>query len=329
MVSSQHVINRAVSSVKWSALKEIVSRFVSPLVTIILARLLTPEDFGVVAVAMIAISFSGMFWEAGLGRALIQTKEEASSAANIVFWSNLILSVLTYVIIFFLSPWLAIFFKCPAAENVLKVLGIMMPLNAITIVQQSLLQKQINFKELFWIKFISVFIPGLFSIPLAFWGWGVWALVAGTLAGSAANCILLWIRNPWRPTFTYNWKAAKKLLIFGAWVFGESLAAWFFVWGDNLIIGKFLRIEDLGVYRLAFTISVTIYATGLNPVINVLYPAFSSLQDDPENLKAVFHKTNWSIFLIAIIRKQVDKFRICSWCNRIYAWYYLDSRRQP
>ena len=285
---------------KWSALMEVVSRTAQPIIFVVLARLLTPNDFGVVATAMIAISFSQMFWDAGLSKALIQTKAAPEEAAHVVFWTNVVLGLLIYLLLFLAAPAIALFFKSPASGPVLRVLGIQIVIASFTSVQQALFVRDLDFRGLFWIKLFTAFIPALFSIPLALCGYGVWALVAGSLVGQAINLYLLWRKSNWIPQLRYDWVMARSLFGFGFWVLLESLGAWLIVWGDNLIVGRFLGVHDLGVYRTGWMLVTIIFGLVLNPFLPVLYPTFSRLQDDLPALKHTFHRVNRVVFALAL-----------------------------
>lgn len=287
-------------SLKWSALMEIVSRTAQPLIFIILARLLTPDDFGVLATAMIAISFSQMFWDAGLSKALIQMKESPEEAGHVVFWTNICLGLLIYIILFAMAPAIALFFKSPASALVLRVLGFQIIIASMTSVQQALFVRDLDFRGLFWIKLLTAFVPGLFSIPLALYGYGVWALVAGSLAGQVINLWLIWKKSTWRPRFRYDAVMARSLFSFGSWVLLEGFGAWLIVWGDNLIVGRFLGIHDLGVYRTGCMLVTIIFGLLLNPFLPVLYPTFSRLQDDLSGLKNTFERVNRVVLALAL-----------------------------
>lgn len=299
-MSSESIADKATRSVKWSALMEIVSRTASPIILVILARLLTPSDFGVVTTAMIAISFSQMFWDAGLSKTLIQTKEAPGEAAHVVFWTNIVLGVLIYLVLFISAPAVALFFNSSASGPVLRVLGLQIIIASLTSVQQALFVRDLDFRGLFWINLFTAFIPGFFSIPLAYYDYGVWALVAGSLAGQALNCGLLWKRSAWRPKLIYDRVLAKKLFSFGFWVLLESFGIWLIIWGDNLIVGRFLGVHDLGVYRTGWMIVTILFGLTLNPFLPVLYPTFSRLQDDLPALKNAFKRANRFIFALAM-----------------------------
>lgn len=299
-IKNESVTAKATRSVKWSALTEIVSRTASPITFVIIARLLTPADFGVLATGMIVISFAQVFWDAGLSKALIQTQEVPEEAAHVVFWTNIFLSIPIYLLLFVSAPAIALFFNSVASGPVLRVLGLQIVIASLSSVQQALFVRELNFQHLFWIKLSTAFVPGLCSIPLAFFGFGVWALVAGSLAGQIINCWLLWWKSTWRPKFIYNKEMVRKLSAFGFWVFAESVGGWLMMWGDNVIIGKFLGINDLGVYRTGWMLVIILFGLILSPFLAVLYPVFSRLQDDREGLAAAFHRANRIIIAITL-----------------------------
>lgn len=296
----ESVIQQAASAVKWSTLMEVVARIASPIVFLILARLLTLEDFGVVSVATIVISFSQLFWDAGLGKALVQTQETIEKAANVVFWTNLVLGILIYIVLFLVAPWLAVFFNSPASMPVLRVLGLQVVIASLASVPWALFVRDLAFQSLFWVKLVTAFVPGFFSIPLAFCGYGVWALVAGSIAGSLLNLALLWAKSPWRPRWRFDLYSAQALSSFGIWVVLEGLGAWFFSWGDNLLVGKLIGIEGLGIYSIARNINSIIFGLLLNPFFPILYPTFSRLRNDAQTLKETFHKTNMVVISLAL-----------------------------
>jgi PST family polysaccharide transporter len=251
------------------------------------------------ATAMIVISFAQMFWDAGVGKTLIQINENYEDAAHVVFWTSVLMSIFIYLILFLAAPWLAIFFNSPNSATVLQVLGLQIVIASLSTTQQALLTRDFDFRRLFWIKMATAFISGLFSIPLALYGHGVWALVAGTLSGQILNLILLWYYSAWQPKMFYNIKIARKILRFGIWVFAESFGGWLIIWGDSLIVGHFLGVHDLGIYRTGWMLVTIIFGLVLNPLLPKIYSALSRLQDDQPNLIGVFNKTNRIIMALA------------------------------
>jgi O-antigen/teichoic acid export membrane protein len=297
---SHNITRKSIASVKWSVLTEVVSRVVSPFTFVILARILAPEDFGIIAIAQIAISFCYLFWDAGLEKALIQTREPLEKAANVVFWINIALGLLLYVVLFVSAPLLAIFFNTPAAGVVLQVLGLQIIISSLSTVQQALLLRDLNFKLLFWARLATAAIPALVSIPLAYLGYGVWALVASSLAGAFINLLILWIRSSWRPQFCFDMSIAKKMANFGSWIVLDSLIGWFISQGDAVVVGRFLGIRDLGLYRTGRNIVDILFGLTMNPIHSILYPSFSALQGDKEALQVFLHKANRIIMSLTL-----------------------------
>jgi PST family polysaccharide transporter len=189
-----------VHAVKWSFLAELVSKAITLIVFIVLARLLTPEDFGVMSAALMVIAFSQILWEAGMGKALIQRQTDIEDAANVAFWINLGLGVLIAGLLFWGAQPIALtFFQDARVTPVLQIMTLQVLLGALSSVQTALLQKEMDFKKLFWVRMATVALPGFASIPLAWGGMGYWALVAGTLTGQAVQVMMLWRMSEWRP----------------------------------------------------------------------------------------------------------------------------------
>lgn len=285
---------------KWTVLTEIVSRAVSPLTFVILARILAPRDFGVVAVAQIAITFCALFWDAGLEKALIQTKEPLEKAANVVFWINVVLGLAIYCVLFVIAPSLAVFFHCPGSGSVLRILGLQIIIGSLTTVQRALFLRDLNFKKIFWAKLATAAIPAIVSIPLAFMGYGIWALVASSLAASVMNLAILWFNSSWRPRCCFDAALARGMANFGIWIVLDSFSGWFMSQGDSLVIGRFLGVRSLGFYRTGRNIIDIVFGLILNPFYPILYPAFSALHGDNDALRSFLHKANRIIMSLTL-----------------------------
>ena len=291
---------KVVSAAKWSAFAEIASKGITPIIFIVLAWILTPKDFGLVAIATMVISFSQIFWDAGLSKALIQRQGDVEKTANIVFWTNMVLGVVIYGLLFLSAGFIAHLFKEPLAEAVIKVQGLQIILASLFSIQTALFQKELNFKKLFYVRLLTSVLPGFASIPFALWGFGYWALVVGSLVGAFGQLILLWLISSWRPQLKYDTQIAKQLFRFGLWVTGEGLLGWVFVWGDALIVGAYLGTEDLGLYRTGITFVLMFYTVIFTPLSPVLFSALSRLQNDREKLNSVISKVTLISILVSI-----------------------------
>jgi O-antigen/teichoic acid export membrane protein len=291
---------KALHAFKWSVLGEVASRAIGPLVFLVMARLLVPVDFGVVAAATVIISFSQVFSDAGLAKALIQRQERTEESANVVFWLNLGIGLLVVAILQFAAPQIAGFFHDQRITPVVRVLSLQILLAAFSSVHTALLQKGLNFKQLFWVRLVTTGVPGLASIPLAMYGMGYWALVAGTLSGQVVQSIMLWNRSPWRPHWGLDRVLAGELIAFGKWAMLSGLLGWFYGWMDAIIVGHYLGSHDMGLYRTGNTFVTMIFGVIFSPLLPVLYSLFSRAQDDHPKLRAALVKVTHAIALIAI-----------------------------
>ena len=288
-------------ALKWSFLSELASKLLQPIVFIVLARLLTPEDFGVMSAALMVVAFSQIFWEAGMGKALIQRQTDIQDAANVAFWVNLALAMIIIGLLYIAaSPIALTFFQDDRVTTVIQVMTLQVFLGALGSVQTALLQKELGFKKLFWVRFATVSLPGLASIPLAWQGMGYWALVAGTLTGQAAQVIMLWRMSPWRPNWSFPIPIAREMGRFGAWVGLSGLLAWFYLWMDSLVMGMYLGSHDLGLYRTGNQFSAMIFALLFVPITPVLYSHLARMNGDRERIKMAAEKVIQVLILIAV-----------------------------
>lgn len=275
-MSRQHMMLHAF---KWSALGEIAARTVAPLSFLLLARLLLPEDFGVAAAGTIVISFSQIFSDAGLGSALIQKQDSHSKFANAAFWLNLALSITIAIVLVATAPLIAVLFEQPKVAVVIQVLATRIPLAGLCSVHSALLQKNFDFRPLFWTRLGSAIVTALVSISLALMGAGYWALVIGAVAGQLAQVVALWWLSPWRPSRCFDIAVAGQLLSFGMWLTAEGILGWFYVWADSLMVGAALGTRTLGIYHTGNTLVLLVFSALMAPLQPILFSAFSRLKD--------------------------------------------------
>lgn len=292
-------------SLFWSALGKFGPQIITPLISIYIARLLSPEIYGLVAIANIVVSFVSIFMVSGFFTALIQkegNKSEIYQSANFVFSLNLIFSILLFSIIFFSSESLASFFNEPEAKNVIKVLAVIIIIGAFGRTQDALLQKTMDFKSLFIRQIVPIFSLLIVTLPMAKLGYGVWALITGQIISQIMASIILWIKSEWKPKLNLNYKENKDILGFGFWLIIEAFLAWVLIQGDGLIVGKFLSTSELGLYRKAFSFDDKILGFVVVPIIPVFYAKFCSLKN-AEAIKEYYMKLKGyvSLFIFPLI----------------------------
>lgn len=275
-----------IHALKWSFLSELAAKSFQPLTFLILAHLLTPEDFGVMSAALMVIAFSQIFWDAGMGKALIQRQTDIEAAADAAFWVNITLGILIAGLLYILAQPIALtFFQDNRVTAVLQVMTMQVMLGALSSVQTALLQKEMGFRKLFWVRLATVSLPGLASIPLAWSGMGYWALVAGTLTGQTVQTTMLWRMSHWRPRGTFQPKLAKEMGRFGIWVGMTGLLAWFYIWADSLIVGMYLGSHELGLYQTGSQFAAMIFAVLLGPIAPVFYSHLSRMGADRDRIR--------------------------------------------
>lgn len=262
-------------------------QFISNLV---LSRLLMPDDFGTVGILIIFTSLSFVLIDSGLSSALIQQKSISEEDKSTVFFTNLALAILVYVVIFSFAPLIANYFHNPEITSLLRVIEIMVVIDAFAAIQSTSLIREMDFKTLSIYKLISIAIAVTVSIFLACAGMGVWALVVQYLIFSLSRALLLWLRTKWRPVITFSKESFKSLFGFGSKLLMSQSIATMYDQLQSVLIGRHFSAKDLGYYtqaRLLMQIPVDSLARVVN---DVSFPAYSKIQNEREQLKGMVRK---------------------------------------
>jgi len=285
---THQIKEQASRSVKWAYLADLLPKCIQPLVLVVLANLLTPADYGIVGVSVAVVALAGMFQTMGLSQALIQRQDNLHEAANVAFWSNLTLGLLTAGLLVVMAPLLAGLFGDSRLINVLRLQSISVFVCSLGSVQYALLRRDFRFKRLTWLALTSSLCPLIVALPLAVAGAGYWALVLSYVVGRCLETILLWSFSPYRPSWKYDWHVARGLLVFGGWVAVEGLQSWGLLHGDNLVVAGFLGTERAGRYILSFNIVSLVIGMLVGPLSGVAYSAFSRLRGRVQEFRQAF-----------------------------------------
>lgn len=286
--SGGQIFQKTARGIFWNFIAYALSKGVVLVTTSILARLLSKDDFGVVALAVIAINYLSVVKDLGLGTALIQRRENVKEAANTVFTLNLIFGLLLSAILIPLAPWIAAYFQTPVVTPVLRWLGLTFFISAFGSVHVVWLMRELDYRRKLIPDMGSTLIKGIVSIGLALGGYGVWALVIGQLSGVLSSVILFWVIVPWRPRLTLDSKVTKALLTFGSSIIISDILS---VSIDNLsyiIIGRLYGAVQLGIYTLAYRLPEMLLIGNLWIMASVTFPAFANIQNDSANLRRGF-----------------------------------------
>lgn len=282
----------------WSFIENFSKHGLHFLIGIILARLLTPADYGIIGICTVFIAIGNTFVEGGFGVALIRKKDCSDEDYNTVFLFNLIVAFFFYLILFFTSPHIAEFFNNSEITNVIRVLSLGLIFGSLSIIQRTILTKEINFKVQTKTTAFSLFISGMIGISLAFLGYGVWSLVFQSLIYSILNSFSLWVLNSWRPKFIFSKSSFKELFGFGSNLLITDLINTIYKNIYYVVIGKFFSAASLGFFTRAETTVSLLTNNITNTVKRVSYPVLAKLQDDDDGLKKMYKKLVKNTMLI-------------------------------
>lgn len=282
----------------WSVSERLSLQVVHTLISIVLARLLDPSEFGLIGMLVIFTSIAQSILDSGFGSALIQKKDATDIDSSSIFYFNLLIGIVLASILFFSAPFIAQFYEQPILTSLTRVLSLNMVINAFSLVQLSLLRKAMAFKKQFTVSIISVFISGICGILAAYNGLGVWSLVIQTLSNSISQATLLWIINKWRPTRQFSLNSLKTMYSFGSKLLIAGLIETIFKNIYQTFIGKNYSAQALGYYSRATTMESAASVATSMALGQVIFPAFSPYQDDDETLRKVHSATiKMSMFL--------------------------------
>lgn len=294
----------AVKNVSWASSGMLATKLVRTASTLLLARLLAPESFGLIAVAGLVVDLLNRFKEFGFGAAFIQKTyadaTEERRAANTAFWTGAAANVVSFLGLFCAAPWVATFFEAPQATNVIRVVSCSLLLEIFGAVPALLLMKRMQFKALAIREIVQGGTYGMVAVALALLGGRVWSLVFGQLAASAVAIAVLWRSTEWRPRWEYQPAFARAFFQFGKYVWLMGLLGSVGDGLDRLIIGRVYGPAQLGLYTMAFTLA-TVAAVPLGSLISkVAYPYFCALRADPPALRGAVETSLDYIMLVSI-----------------------------
>lgn len=296
-------INKKIGvGVLWSLAGLMLTRGASTIFILFLAQMLAPEAFGLVAMAAIVFELANTFIDSGLGAAVIRSKRVSQVDLDTVFYTNMLLSVLAYLALFFLSPFIAAFYEQPELTTLVRVMGLVVFINACKIIQVSVLSREMNFRKQMKANTLGIIISGCLAVAAAWKGFGVWSLVVQMLSASLITVLVLWKSSAWRPTFQFSKKTFSNYFGFGKSLLAEGVLNVLYQNSYILVIGKFFTAEAAGLYFLANKINNVVSRQLSSAVQQPTYPALSTLQDDSKKLLSKYRQImQLMMFVIAPI----------------------------
>lgn len=291
---------KAASNIIWRLAERFLASIVTFIVSIVLARVLDPADFGVIALVTVIISILDVFIEGGMGNSLIQKKDADQLDFSTIFWFNIVLCITLYLILFFCAPYIAHFYNNTELTPVIRVLGITLLVSGTKNIEQAYVSRKIIFKKFFWATLLGTILSAVIGIWMAFHGFGVWSLVAQQLTNTTIDTIILWFTIHWKPSFSFSFKRLKQLFSYGWKLFASAMLNTIYEQIRQLCVGKFYSEEDLAFYNRGKQIPNFLISNINTSLDSVLFPTMANVQDSPEKIKAITKRAiKTSTYIIA------------------------------
>ncbi len=289
---------RTLTGLGWSGLQQAMQQGLKFVFTILLVRLLTPEDFGQVGMILVFAGFAQLFSEMGLGSAVVQRKDLRPEHLNSVFWANVVSGVVLALFFAAMARPIALFYELPSLELMTQVISMSFVIGSLRVVQYSLVLRSMNFRKLALVEILAVSLSGILAVSMALAGYGIWSLVGQILALSLCTTVLLWLVGDWHPAFCFRFRALRELFSFSFNLMGFSLLNYTVTRAGHLMIGKFIGAPALGIYSRADQLML-IPVTQVSGVISrVMFPALSAIQDQVERIKQIYLRAIRTIALL-------------------------------
>lgn len=277
--------NGVIKNFIWRFAERCGAQLVTFIVSIVLARILAPEDYGTIALVTVFTTILQVFVDSGLGTALIQKKEADDLDFSSVFFFNFAVCIILYIGMFIAAPFIAEFYNDSSLTSVVRVISLTIVISGVKGIQQAYVSRNMMFKRFFFSTIGGTIFSAVFGIVLAYQGFGVWALVAQQLSNTAIDTLILWLTVKWRPKLMFSWNRLKTLLVFGWKLLVSALLDTCYNNLRNLIIGKMYSSADLAYYNQGDKFPKVIVTNINTSIDSVLLPTMSSAQDDRERVK--------------------------------------------
>ncbi len=291
MIESANLKGVAAKGLFWSAMERFGAQGIQFVFGILVTRILSPTDYGLLGMILIFMAVGQTLTDSGFGSALIWKKNPSPADYSTVFYFNITISAFLYVLFYLTAPLIALFYNEPQLTGLIRVISLNFIILAFSLIQQTVLQKKVDFKLLAYINIISSLAGGGIALYMAYTGFGVWSLVWQILVKSIVTSVLLWIFNRWKPVLAFSWFSLKELFNYGSKLTGAGLIYSVFQYFYNNVIGKLFPVEALGFYTRAVQLQEFPVKTVGSIFQRVAFPVFATIQDENERLKNAIGKT--------------------------------------
>ena len=290
--------HKTINGIAWSVISQIGRLALTFVIGIILARLLSPREFGLIAMVTVITSFASIFAELGFSAALVQKQDVTQVHLSSVFWLNLGAGLTLTLIFMAGAPLVAFFYKEPMLTPLTMLISTNFFISSLNIVQNTLLSKALNFRTLSIVEITALLISGTVAIAMAATGYGVWSLAVQSVVLAAVTAILLWMQGNWRPSFIFRWTAVRDLLGFSLSLFGTKVLNYWVRNIDYLLIGRFLGTSPLGIYNKAYEVMLFPLTSVSRVLSRVMFPSFSIIQENKSRVASLYLQMTRTIALV-------------------------------
>jgi teichuronic acid exporter len=299
MVNKKDLKSKAIKGSIWSLIETFSVQIVQFVVGVVLARILEPKDFGLIALTGIFTSISAAITDGGFEKTLIQKKDLLPIQVSTVFYINVILGVFMTLLLIALAPFISAFFSAPALIPILQVISLGIFLTSLAQTQQTLILKDLHFKKISRVKIATSVIGGISGIILAYKGFGVWALVYSSLIPQIFRVVFYWFRSSWYPQLKFSYKSVKTLMPYGLNILGSSIFFFMIQQFNVFIVGRFYNKTELGLFNRGNRFPDLVVSIIQSVVLKMTLPLFAKLQDQPVELLETVKKTNKVVAFIS------------------------------
>ena len=283
---------KVLSGLFWRGFDQFGTQAVQFLVSVVLARLLMPKDFGLAALLLVFIALAQVVVDGGFGSALIQKRDADAIDYCSVFFLSIGVGICLYLACFLAAPLFGALYGEPELVPLLRVLGLSLLLGALNGVQNAILTREMRFRRNFLVNIVGILIYGCAGISLARCGWGVWSLVGAQLASALGRTGCLWLGVSWRPEWRFSWDSVRQMFRFGSRWLGSQVLTWLYVNMFTLVIGKLFLPATLGFYTRGYGFAALLMLSVSGTISAVMFPALSSCQADPQEVKRLLRRAN-------------------------------------
>ncbi len=282
--------NKIGIGVIWKFSETLAKRGIGIIVTLLLARFLVPEDFGLIAMMAVFLGIAGQLMDSGFTEALIQKKDADDVDFNTAFYTNIVFGLIAYGLLFTAAPFIADYYEEPRLIDLIRVAGLSIIIHSFQVVQNAMLNRALNFKAQLKVSLPASVISGLIAVAFAYFDYGVWALIIQMLVAAILTSILLWAMKIWRPKWIFSFHSLKEMFSFSSYLLIAGLSNILFVNMYVIVIAKYFSITLAGYYFFADRIKTLVVSQMVASIQAVTYPALSKIQDDPVRLKSGYRK---------------------------------------